>query len=650
MRFIGNKELIAPEIKGLLDKKGLLNKGLKLFDAFCGTGAVADFLKDSFNLVINDLLKWSVVYAKGRITVDDCKFEKLGFDPFEFLNSNNGVEKGFFYKNYSPGGSERMYFSPKNACRIDYFRQSIEDWKTSHLINEHEYSFLLASLIESISYVSNTAGVYGAFLKHWDPRAKKPIVFQRVESKKSKYLGIEFHNEKIEDIIDKVECDVLYLDPPYTQNQYGTQYHLLETLVLNDNPSMSPVTGSRPTAPMRSDWSKDYKSHILFDKIVSKTKAKYVIFSYSVDGFMSKSFIEASLKRYGKPDSYMCKKISYNKYKNFKCRGKKDHFEYLFFIEKKTADEVYYESPLNYTGSKAKMICEIENSLPRNINTFVDAFGGGFNVGINSDQSHIIYNDLNHFVKDLVESFKINGTYQYLLYLKRVIKKYNLVAKNSDSYLKVRDHYNSLPSKRRDPKLLYAVILYGFNQQIRFNGDHDFNNPVGMRWFNDKMLEKMISFSRAIKEKNVLFKSIDYKNLLDKIDSNSFIYMDPPYRLTTGSYNDGKRGFKGWGFETERKMFEFADILNEKSIRFMISYVMEHKGKTNDELKNWIENNNYRLINVNQTPGIQRKEVLIVNYNENGNTKENGNTTFCNKEQISERRLVSRPVDFAYSS
>ncbi len=644
MRFIGNKELLAPDIKALLDEKGLLNKKLKLFDAFCGIGAVADFLKDSFNLVINDLLKWSVVYTKGRITADNCKFKKLGFDPFEFLNSSNRVEKGFFYKNYSPGGSERIYFSPKNAGRIDYFRKSIEDWKTSHLINEYEYSFLLASLIESISYVSNTAGVYGAFLKHWDPRAKKPIVFQRVESKKSKYLGIECHSEKIEDIIDRVECDVVYLDPPYTQNQYGTQYHLLETLVLNDNPNISPVTGSRPTAPMRSDWSKDYKSHILFDKIVSKTKAKYIIFSYSVDGFLSKSFVEASLKRYGKPDSYVCKKISYNKYKNFKSRGKKEHFEYLFFIEKKTTDEVYYESPLNYIGSKARMIFEIKKYLPCDINTFVDAFGGGFNVGINSDSSRIIYNDLNHFVKDLVESFKINDTHQYLLYLRRVIKKYNLVAKNSNSYSKVRDYYNSLPFEKRDPKLLYAVILYGYNQQIRFNGDHDFNNPVGMRWFNDKVLEKMISFSRVIKEKTVLFESVDYKKLLDKIDFDSFVYMDPPYRLTTGSYNDGKRGFKGWGFEAEKKMFEFADILNEKSIRFMISYVMGHKGKSNDELKKWIENNNYRLINVTQISGIQRKEVLIVNYNENGNT------TFCNKEQISERWLVSRPVGAAYSS
>jgi len=613
MRFIGNKELITVEIKNLLEKRGLLGKGLRLFDAFCGTGAVADSLKDSFHLVLNDLMKWSVVYAKGRVTVEDCTFDDLGFDPFEYLNSNSEIKKGFFYKNYSPGESERMYFSSENASRIDYFRQSIDTWKTSYLINEHEYSFLLASLIESISYVSNTAGVYGAFLKHWDPRAKKPIIFKRVESKKSKYLSIEFYNDKIENIIEEVECDILYLDPPYTQNQYGTQYHLLETLVLNDNPSISPITGSRPTGPMRSDWSKDYKSHILFDRLISKTKAKYVVFSYSTDGFMSKSFIEASLKRYGKPESYICKKISYNKYKNFKSKGKKEHFEYLFFIEKKNISDIKYESPLNYIGSKAKMVSEIEKEFPKDIKTFIDAFGGGFNIGINSNSDKIIYNDLNHFVKGLVESFSINDTYQYILYIKRIIKKFNLEKGNSESYIKARSFYNSLPLEKREPKLLYTIILYSFNQQIRFNGNHDFNNPVGMRWFNDKVLEKLISFSRVIKEKNIYFESMDYSDLLDKIDTNTLIYMDPPYRLTTGSYNDGKRGFQGWGLQSEKRMFEFVDNLNEKSIQFIISYVTEHNGKTNEEVKNWIKIKNYQLINVNKIPGIQRKEVLIAN-------------------------------------
>jgi adenine-specific DNA-methyltransferase len=630
MRFIGNKELIISEIKGLLDEQGLTDRGLIFFDALCGTGAVSDGLKDSFNIVGNDMLRWCVIYTRGRVCAKDCTFENLGFDPFNYFNSNTNIVKGFFFENYSPGASDRMYFSDINAGRIDYFRTTIEEWKSDNLINENEYCFLLASLIESVSVVSNTAGVYGAFLKHWDSRAIKPIEFKRVSFNTSLRNDAEFINSKIEDVVSEIKCDILYLDPPYTQNQYGTQYHILETLILYDNPSISNITGSRSTTPMRSDWSKDYKSHILFDKIIAKTKAKYIVFSYSKDGFMSKSFIEAIMKRYGKTETYVCKKISYRKYTNFKSRAKNDHFEYLFFVERKNENEIVYESPLNYIGSKAKMASFIKQSASNQFNSFLDAFGGGFNVGININANRIVYNDINHFVCNLVESFKTTDTYQYILYLKRIIKKFGLEPENSESYSKARDYYNSLPLEKRDPKLLYAVILYGFNQQIRFNGNHDFNNPVGMRWFNDKVLEKMISFSRVIKEKNVLFESKDYNDIYYELEKNTFTYLDPPYMLTNGAYNDGKRGFHGWDSETEKKFFNFIDKLNEEEKLFMISYVLEHKGKYNIHLENWIKKGGYNIIEVDPMLGNNRKEILITNYSNNAKT------TFYNKEQLSE--------------
>jgi adenine-specific DNA-methyltransferase len=619
MRFIGNKELITSDIRKLLEEQGLANKGLTLFDAFCGTGAVSDALKDSYNIVANDMLTWCSIYTRGRIYGNNCSFKNLGFDPFEYFNSNKNIIKGFFYKNYSPGASNRMYFSAENAGRIDFFRTTIEVWIESNLISKNEYSYLLASLIESISAVSNTAGVYGAFLKHWDSRAIKPIEFKKINSNAVNPNNVNFVNSKIEDIIAEIDCDILYLDPPYTQNQYGTQYHLLETLILDDNPTISDITGSRSTTAMRSDWSKDYKTHILFDKILAQTKAKYIVFSYSKDGFMSKSFIEASLKRYGKADTYFCKQISYKKYTNFKSREQNDHFEYLFFVERKNDNEIVYESPLNYIGSKAKMASFIKQNMPSEIETFVDAFGGGFNVGININANKIVYNDINHFVSNLVASFCDADTYQYILFLKRVIKKFGLEAENAETYLKARDYYNSLPVEKRDPKFLYAIILYGFNQQIRFNGSHDFNNPVGMRWFNDKVLEKMISFSRVIKEKNIVFESKDYADLFSEV-RKTFFYFDPPYMLTNGSYNDGKRGFHGWNIQTEKAFFDFVDKLNESGKKFMISYILEHKERFNYELEAWIKENQYQISEVNPLLGNNRKEILITNYHTNATT------------------------------
>ena len=212
MRYLGNKESILTEIRDLLESQGLLKQRFTFFDAFCGSGSVSDYFKSFYDVIINDNLTWSVIYTKGRVCAPVCTFERLGFDPFEYLNTNENTLQGFMYKNYAPTESARMYFTPENAGRIDYFRKQIEDWKNENLLSEEEYCYLIACLIESVSDVSNTAGVYGAFLKKWDSRATKRIVFNKVDSRPDSYKSIRTYNAKIEEIIEEVECDILYLE------------------------------------------------------------------------------------------------------------------------------------------------------------------------------------------------------------------------------------------------------------------------------------------------------------------------------------------------------------------------------------------------------------------------------------------------------
>ncbi|MDO5563837.1 MAG: DNA adenine methylase [Eubacteriales bacterium] len=617
MRYLGNKESILTEIEAVLSKNNLIDKRLTFFDAFCGSGSVSNYFKKHYDLIINDNLKWSVIYTRGRICASQCSFKKLGFDPFVFFNTNQETERGFIYKTYAPTETSRMYFTPENASRIDYFRKTIQEWWQKERISQDEYCYLLACLIESVSDVSNTAGVYGAFLKKWDSRATKKIIFSKVDSLMCTPKSLKMYNGKIEEIINEVDCDILYMDPPYTQNQYGTQYHLLETLILDDSPEVSKITGSRKTAQMRSDWSKEYKSNILFDSVLAKTKAKYVILSYNNDGFMSKDFIEAVMKRYGKPETYSCKKIAYKKYQNWKSNNQDEHYEYLFFVEMKEKNKIVYESPLNYIGSKAKIVTDIKSFIPADVDVFFDLFGGGFNVGVNANADKITYNDINHFVKEIVEALAKYEVYDFLLYSKKIIKQYGLKAADAEAYNNARAFYNSLPTEKKDPRFLFTLIMYGYQQQIRFNGKHEFNNPVGMRWLNDKVLEKMISFSRYCKEKQCIFMSENYLELEDKISANDFVYLDPPYQLTTGAYNDGKRGFDGWNAELENTLFEFAYRLNKKNIPFMLSYVAEHKGVVNKNLLNWVKENKYHIIELGDILGIsgsRRKEVLVVNY------------------------------------
>lgn len=617
MRYIGSKETLIEPIIQLLADKGLHQRNMVFFDAFCGMGSVSDSIKALYDhIIINDSLKCSATFTLGKLYANECTFERLGLDPFAYLNSHKEFHQGFFYTNYSPGGSNRMYFTAENAGRIDYFRYQIEDWKNSDLLNEQEYTYLLACLMESVSDVSNTAGVYGAFLKHWDCRAMKPIAFSRLDSKNGVCKRIDSYNNKIEDIISQVKCDILYLDPPYTQNQYGTQYHLLETLILNDNPSISKITGSRPTSPMRSDWSKMYHAHILFDKIIAETQATHIILSYNNDGFMSKEFIESTLKRYGIENTYTCVAFDYKKYNNTKCQGKAGHQEYLFYIKKKPMSEVIVESPLNYTGSKSKMVDIIKHHLPvQPFNTLIDAFGGGFNVGINIPSNETIYNDINPFVEGLVKSFS-SDVYAYLMYVSKLINKYNLSPNNKDGYLALRNKYNETPIEKRDPRMLYTLILYGFQQQIRFNTNHEFNNPAGSRWFNECLLSKFITFARCSRTKKIEYCNVSFDKLIERVTPDTLVYADPPYRSTLGVYNDGKRGFEGWTIRHEQNLCLFLDRIHKMGSKFMLSYVLRVDNFYNEDMANWAKHNHYNIVDIDIPQGRynNRKEVLILNY------------------------------------
>ena len=194
--------------------------------------------------------------------------------------------------------SERQYFSKENAARIDFIRTKIEEWFNKEKINKNEYYYLIACLLESLSKVSNVAGVYGSYLKIWDSRALKFMKFIEVEKlNRNNIFKNEIHNKEIENLIEDIKGDVLYLDPPYSQNQYSTQYHILETIALYDNPEIFGKTGHREVISKNSKFSKKGLVHIEFSKLIKKAKFKHIILSYNSDGLMEKEFIEKVLKK-----------------------------------------------------------------------------------------------------------------------------------------------------------------------------------------------------------------------------------------------------------------------------------------------------------------------------------------------------------------
>jgi site-specific DNA-adenine methylase len=116
---------------------------------------------------------------------------------------------------------------------------------------------------------------------------------------------------------------------------------------------------------------------------------------------------------------------------------------------------------------------------------------------------------------------------------------------------------------------------------------------------------------------------MDFKDFdISKFGSGDFIYADPPYLITKGSYNDGKRGFKGWCKDDDIALFQLLDKANAKGIKFALSNVIEHKGLMNEELKKWSEKYKVHYLNYNYKncnyhgKNTEKKtiEVLITNY------------------------------------
>ena len=612
MRYLGNKTKLLIYISDFLSEKDLKSKNLIFMDAFAGTASVADYFSKDYKIIANDLMYYSYVLAQAKLNTPKNPFEKLGIDPFRYFNEvdTNNFITGFVYNNFSPNGG-RMYFSDENAKMIDFIRTTIEEWYIAEQINENEKFYLIASLLESVSKVSNIAGVYGAYLKTWDPRAVKKMIFFPVETN-NRDCKATIYNKDLNILLKEIEGDILYLDPPYTSTQYCSQYHVLETIAKYDNPEIHGVSGQRDHSETSSDFSRKGFAEKAFEDIIANAKFKHIILSYSPDGILSKSFIEAILKRYGKKETYIFKEIDYRKYKNAKTDKEKKHCEYLFYIEKN--ENYVISSPLNYIGGKYDIIPFLKENMPEEIETFYDLFGGGANVTVNVNANKIIYNEYNFIVKDLIENIAKSDIVDLHKYLSKTIIKFGLSKNNKEAYNKLREQYNAKPIEKRDFRDLLLLIVFGFQHQIRFNSNFEFNNPVGLSDFNIDMLEKLYSFCGEIKRKYVEFFTDTYLKHEEEITVNDFVYCDPPYLITCGAYNDGKRGFNGWDEKQEIELLSFLERLNQKNVKFMLSNVIEHNGKENSILKNWVEQHNFKVIDCNIKTRKNRKEIIVINY------------------------------------
>lgn len=278
--------------------------------------------------------------------------------------------------------------------------------------------------------------------------------------------------------------------------------------------------------------------------------------------------------------------------------------------------------PLNYIGSKHKLISTFKDIFPKKISMFYDVFGGGGNVSINILSEHTYCNDINKYVISVLKGIQDTQDINDLLHrIDNIIDTYKLSKTNREGFEKLRLDYNN---GQNDWITLFVLVSYSFNYQMRFNNSHQYNSSFGKdrSCLTNNMRKNLIKFNNAIQNKDIIFDNKDFRNVgLSDADENDLVYLDPPYLLSCGVYQDGRRGFTGWSEKDERDLYGLCDVLDKQGVRFALSNVIESKGNTNELLKSWSKGYNIHYLNKDYgNSSYQRKsrsgdvEVLITNY------------------------------------
>lgn len=633
-RYLGNKYKLLPFIKRVVENEC---KNINtVADIFAGTGAVASAFTDK-KLITNDIMYSNYICHVAWFSNEEYSEDKI-------INLITGYNNLFVIEdNYMSNNFSNTYFSLDDCRKIGYIRQDIEDKYNADEINERERALLITSLLYAMDRIANTCGHYDAYRQGVHFEKNLELYVPKPESNLNE--NNVCYNMDTNKLVPEIEADLVYIDPPYNSRQYCDAYHLLENVAGWNKPEVFGVAKKMDRTDLKSDYCTS-KATASFENLISSIHAKYILLSYNdmankgndrSNAKISDEDIMRILIKKGEV------KVFAEDYKAFST-GKSDiktNQERLFLCICSNEKKEVIPSALNYTGGKYKLLSQILPLFPKNIDKMVDLFCGGCNVGINVECGKVLFNDNNKYLVGLLDIFRKLPKTEIIQRVYSAIDKYglSLVSENGYDYYnsessnglgdynklgynKLREDFNNKLEKDDEYYLmLYLLIVYSFNNQLRFNRKEEFNLPVGKRDFNSKMKGKLEAFIDRIKSSDYKFTVDDFRNVsMEGYTDKSFFYADPPYLITCATYNEQS----GWTEKDESDLLRYLEELDKKGIRFALSNVLESKGKINTILCDWVnKNKKYRVIPLNydysnsnyhtKKDGVT-KEVLIVNY------------------------------------
>ncbi len=268
-RYLGNKTNLLHFIKNIIQQE--IGSFYSFCDIFAGTGVVGEYFnKENNKIISNDLLYHNYIALKAFLDSESFDKKKL-LELAKYFNHLKVKEENYFSIHFGD-----RYFSVENAKKIGFIREKIRELFLENSINRKEKDILITSLIYSIDKIANTVGHYDAYIKKEIP--KKELHFQLIELKKN--YNNEIYNQDANILVRDIECDILYLDPPYNSRQYSDAYHLLENLALWQKPKLQGVAKKFDRTHIKSEYCK-VNATKAFEDLIVNAKTKYILLSYN---------------------------------------------------------------------------------------------------------------------------------------------------------------------------------------------------------------------------------------------------------------------------------------------------------------------------------------------------------------------------------
>lgn len=670
MNYIGSKKRLLKLIENVVKKYcGEDISGKTFCDIFAGTGSVAAYFRPIVKKVIaNDLESYSQLTNGVMFNGYDREQVQWFVDRF---NGMNGTTDSPLYDAYVEGGSRgRLYFTKENGIKMCEARAYLEDLRP--VIDPKTYNAALLSIMEAADRVSNTMGTYGAF-------ANKPEEIEKTRAKKIEFRlpltvaeysedgGLLPNEDVVEgsdanELIKRISGDILYLDPPYNDRQYGQYYHVLNAIVTLDIPDRDTKTGT-PKDYNKSAYCDKRKVKSALEDLISNADFEWVFLSYNNEGLLSFEDIQGIMSKYG---TYYADVTEFQRYKADNNREQKadSTFEYIHVLHKgvfdgtgtkedpakkmilarkseasaigweelgvsdddfifdieeeeaaPAADTVkeaektvpvpsdasnFVVSPMNYMGGKKKLIKKLTDNFPKGIKIFIDLFCGGATVGINADAEWVLFNDNLVPLIKMYTYMKQMPADKCLEYIDSEIEKWGLVQgpEGEANYYRFRDEHYNSIPMEKRHPLDLFILM-------AFSFNNQIRFAVNKDWkFNIPFGKNRSSFNSKMRENLIGFvNALHDKNCMFL----AFDFMKVPIDKDVFVYADppylvSQATYNdGWDEESERKLLGRLRELDGMGGRFALSNVLENKGEVNKILKEWVEENGYNVVHLNKS-------------------------------------------------